>query len=1021
MPPEPTSRPHPALVAVTGLVALCLITGVLWGWQSHRHSLRHGGDYHLLDRGGGDFLQQLSAYSWLQTLHDGEAPLNYFTTLLFNSDERLTPEGEELRPITSISGRVLIPAETWVDVVARQSFRGGITFRLSRAPLIPSGWYVFKDDRCLVHQPVDTGALLPPDALSDGRRRTDLKIFNWKHPLHSRELIDTEFDSRWVEVSVRREGRQFQAWLDGRLISTFDLDVVMPVLPAYARGENPRTAEPQFFRIGRWGFRAGDTPPIRLDWAHIEGREINGQPFSLLASFDPPTLSAMEWLRLIALHCLRLLGAALALCAALALLLPGLSLARVIWWIAGAVSAVGVITLWVEWRGLIEAWQSVPVWRGADAAVILGVCALLLVRHRRAMRFHFSRWHEETLDWRAACVWALIAGIALAGFAFSISALRWDAPSPNRSREIAEGPPRHWSEEMPLHIPLSGDRMAALLFEGEWEFTLEDSDAELEVYLQRRDLEVSSLPEWDALRVTAEGMAFTSSRGLENRPDGPAIEIGVPHTLTVRLRDGEATATVRRSESEEAPARATARLPWQNAGGVGMIARWGSGSVQPHSGQIAEVRRQRIENRTITLKAHAKPLVLIFAAVGLSVALGLGLGAMTALLGRAAASPCLWWSVVSIAGGMVVALWRLESVFDLGDVFTPWLAESLLWAAALTVIALWYLFWVTNFERMRMRQLISLSAVIALFLCGEMLVRSGPMREIWRVRTTPGYVVREFLFADTAKGMIWQSHTGERFTPIEKRKEERRVICIGGSSTLGVGVPTLRQTYPAILEKRLRSRSGDSHWRVLNAGWPNFTVLDNLLAWRRDLRRLKPDVAVLYVSGNDNISTNWPAVTEPESLEMVESMNRDTLMNRFMQPIFDLRTLVGLQAGRRHLQGAGNIDAFVERLPPEDFERYLREMITEMRADGVTVVLAPEVLVESFSLRDHSLVAHHAIMEELAEEFDLPIVDTAGAFRARRLDMLMSDYIHPNSLGNQLLAGIVADAVLLAESASPEP
>jgi lysophospholipase L1-like esterase len=35
--------------------------------------------------------------------------------------------------------------------------------------------------------------------------------------------------------------------------------------------------------------------------------------------------------------------------------------------------------------------------------------------------------------------------------------------------------------------------------------------------------------------------------------------------------------------------------------------------------------------------------------------------------------------------------------------------------------------------------------------------------------------------------------------------------------------------------------------------------------------------------------------------------------------------------------------------------------------------------------------------------------------------MLMSDYIHPNSLGNQLLAGIVADAVLLAESASPEP
>jgi lysophospholipase L1-like esterase len=110
------------------------------------------------------------------------------------------------------------------------------------------------------------------------------------------------------------------------------------------------------------------------------------------------------------------------------------------------------------------------------------------------------------------------------------------------------------------------------------------------------------------------------------------------------------------------------------------------------------------------------------------------------------------------------------------------------------------------------------------------------------------------------------------------------------------------------------------------------------------------------------------------------------------------------------------LSRYTTRLPPEDFERVLRQLLTEARADGVRVVLAPEVIVECLTQPGHSLLPWHRVLAQVAREFGATLAPTVETFRAHRLDDLMIDYIHPNAHGNQILAEAIATAVLAASS-----
>ena len=198
---------------------------------------------------------------------------------------------------------------------------------------------------------------------------------------------------------------------------------------------------------------------------------------------------------------------------------------------------------------------------------------------------------------------------------------------------------------------------------------------------------------------------------------------------------------------------------------------------------------------------------------------------------------------------------------------------------------------------------------------------------------------------------------------------------------------------------------------MYNAGWPTFTVVDDLLRWRRDIRGRHPEFLVLFVGGNDIVATERSRLPQRELRALIESLTEPTLGNRLRLAVFDLRLLVGLRSMVSAVKG-NQIHRFVPNTSPADFEVTLRELLTEARGDGVAVILAPEIITECLTQPDHALRTNHEILARLAEEFDCRLIDTVAAFRARRLDRLMVDHIHINAEGHRIVSDLLTDEIL---------
>lgn len=83
----------------------------------------------------------------------------------------------------------------------------------------------------------------------------------------------------------------------------------------------------------------------------------------------------------------------------------------------------------------------------------------------------------------------------------------------------------------------------------------------------------------------------------------------------------------------------------------------------------------------------------------------------------------------------------------------------------------------------------------------------------------------------------------------DDRPADRRVLCLGGASTYGLGVAE-QDCYPRVLE-RLAAGATDARVEVLNGGVPGYTTADSIGAFHFHLRTLKPDVVVISHDAED--------------------------------------------------------------------------------------------------------------------------------------------------------------------------
>lgn len=85
------------------------------------------------------------------------------------------------------------------------------------------------------------------------------------------------------------------------------------------------------------------------------------------------------------------------------------------------------------------------------------------------------------------------------------------------------------------------------------------------------------------------------------------------------------------------------------------------------------------------------------------------------------------------------------------------------------------------------------------------------------------------------------------------------IVCLGSSSTQGVGASSPARTYPAQLEAVLAGRLPGLRVRVVNRGVGGETVADNLRRLERDALGPRPDLVVWQVGTNDALRGLPPA------------------------------------------------------------------------------------------------------------------------------------------------------------------
>jgi lysophospholipase L1-like esterase len=186
---------------------------------------------------------------------------------------------------------------------------------------------------------------------------------------------------------------------------------------------------------------------------------------------------------------------------------------------------------------------------------------------------------------------------------------------------------------------------------------------------------------------------------------------------------------------------------------------------------------------------------------------------------------------------------------------------------------------------------------------------------------------------------------GFRGREFSDRKEPGtlRIVCLGCSCTLGGQAP-----YPARLERLLAEALGRPKYEVINAAVGSSSTYQGLKILQNHVLALEPDIVTVFFGWNDrwiqdglrDSRHRLPTRTETE---FVETLSKSRFIRLMMY-------LADRWRGRR----------IEQRVPPEEYEANLREIVRLCRQRGIRVLLctAPDGMparrIESLFLKSRN-------------------------------------------------------------------
>jgi lysophospholipase L1-like esterase len=226
-----------------------------------------------------------------------------------------------------------------------------------------------------------------------------------------------------------------------------------------------------------------------------------------------------------------------------------------------------------------------------------------------------------------------------------------------------------------------------------------------------------------------------------------------------------------------------------------------------------------------------------------------------------------------------------------------------------------------------------------------------------------------------------------------------RIFCLGGSTTLGAGVPTERYSYPAILEEIFArsAKPGQNRIEVVNAGVFGYNSLHTSILATKLLDRFDPDLYLIMDGLNDLDTAQALTLTSLASLRHVAVAAGET--------------------------GYGLQD-LAEKFKLVDYAGNLRRALSHARTRGIAAVLVTDPMrtlpgpnppqktdnPDRAGLLAFGRAVLPGINASLAREFAVPLVDVQSESfdpvlaDPGRIPRVWADDLHLTRYGYYLLA-----------------
>jgi hypothetical protein len=101
----------------------------------------------------------------------------------------------------------------------------------------------------------------------------------------------------------------------------------------------------------------------------------------------------------------------------------------------------------------------------------------------------------------------------------------------------------------------------------------------------------------------------------------------------------------------------------------------------------------------------------------------------------------------------------------------------------------------------------------------------------------------------------------------------KRIYCSGGSTTFCYNLNT-DQSWPSLLQQKLRGVKGHERDEVLNAGQITFSVAQEFVLAKRLIPRLKPDIVIIFTGINELLAANIIAYQDGKNLDELLAQER---------------------------------------------------------------------------------------------------------------------------------------------------